>query len=388
MKQLIKKFTAHPASIGETYFQHLNFTIKGALYLIKVALGLLSHGFFPFLFTNYARDKVSVLEQKLLKRNPKNGAGISNSILDLIGETPMLQLNNFSSRGKSNIFAKCEMFNPTLSIKDRIVLFMLKQYEKDKKLKPGYTIYEASSGNTGSSLAMIAAVLGYKAVITVPAKTSQEKIDTMRAFGANVIICQSGINIDSPEHYTNKAYILSKDDSNSIYFNQYDNHENVNAHYSLTACEIWRQMDGKIDYFIAPASSGGTISGVGKFLKQKNPNIKIVLPDPVGSVFYDYFYGNELKSESYQVEGAGKDKVCRIHDFSVIDQVIRFTDEEAFGAAKRLALTEGVLSGGSSGGALAVAEKLIEALPNNELLRIVVMLPDSGFKYLSKIYKK
>ena len=338
MKKIIKKFTDHPSSIGETYVQHLAFTVRGSLHLVKVALGLLSHGLMPFLFMNYARDSIGKLEQTLLKRNPRVGDGISNSIVDLIGNTPMLQLNNFLPQAKCNIFAKCEMFNPTLSVKDRIVVFMLRQYEIDGKLKPGYTIYEASSGYTGSSLAMLASVLGYKTVITVPAKTSQEKIDSMRAFGAEVIVCKGGVATDSPEHYTNKAYILSTKDAKSLYFNQYDNVENVNAHYYSTASEIWQQMGGKINYFIAPASSGGTISGVGKFLKQKNPDIKIILPDPIGSVFYNYFHGQELKAEPYQIEGAGKDKVCSIHDFSVIDEVIRVSDEEAFAAAKILAL--------------------------------------------------
>lgn len=387
MKKLIKKFTTHPSSIGETYTEHLKFTVVGSAHLAKVACVLLGHGLLPFLFTNYARDKIGNLEQKLLKRNPKSGTGITNSILDLIGQTPIIRLTRFTSTTNCNIFAKCEMFNPTLSIKDRVVLFMLRQYEAEGKLKPGFTIYEASSGNTGSSLAMLASVLGYKSVITVPAKTSQEKIDTMISFGAQVIICKSGVATDSPEHYTNKALILSSTNPKSIYFNQYGNIENVNAHYRSTATELWQQTGGKIDYLIAPASSGGTISGIGRFLKQKNPNIKIILPDPVGSVFYDHFYGNELKADAYQVEGAGKDKICSIHDFSVIDEVIKFTDEEAFATAKKVALTEGILAGGSSGGALAVAEKLSKRLLGDDMPNIVVMLPDSGFKYLSKFYK-
>ena len=388
MKKIINKFTSHPASINETYVQHLQFTVKEALRLAKASAALLTHGLMPFLFVNYARDKISNLEQKLLKRNPTIDSNISTSILDLIGKTPMLQLSNFNSDLHCNVFAKCEMFNPTLSIKDRIVLFMLRQYESNGTLKHGDVIYEASSGNTGSSLAMIASVLGYKVIITVPEKTSQEKIDTMRTFGAEVIVCPKGLAIDSPEHYSNKARILSQQNQGSIYFNQYDSENNVLAHYRHTAEEIWQQMNGKIDYFIAPASSGGTISGIGKFLKDKNPKIKIILPDPIGSVFYDHFHGNELKSNSYQTEGAGKDKVCSIHDFSIIDDVIQFTDEEAFSAAKKLARKEGVLSGGSSGGALAVAEKIAKTLPQGGIKHnIVVMLPDSGFKYLSKFYK-
>lgn len=382
--KLIKKFTDHPASTNETYWQHLWFTTKVSLQLIKISLAILTHGLMPFLFTNYARDKMGALEQKLLKRNPRIGVGISNSVLELIGKTPMLHLNNFSRDLKCILYAKCEMFNPTLSIKDRVVLFVIRRYESEGKLKPGGTIYEASSGNTGSSLAMIASVLGYKAIVTVPVKTSKEKIDTMTSFGAEVIVCKGTMLPDSPEHYVNKARLLSEQDPGSIYFNQYGNEENVNAHYSYTAEEIWQQMDGKIDYLIAPASSGGTITGVGRFLKQKNPKIKIILPDPVGSVFYDHFHGNQLKPGSYHVEGAGKDQVCSIHDFSVIDDVIQFTDEEAFFAVKKLALTEGVLSGGSSGGALVVAEKIVKNMTDGTSPNIVVMLPDSGFKYLSK----
>lgn len=329
----------------------------------------------------------NMAEQLNLKNNLKNGSRTFDSVLDLIGETPMLKLTNVTTNLKCNIYAKCEMFNPTLSVKDRIVLHMLKQYEAEGKLRPGGTIYEASSGNTGSSLAMIAAVLGYKAIITVPTKTSQEKIDTMKSFGANVIICADNISTDSPEHYTNKARVLSEKHNGSIYFNQYGNIENNNAHYHYTASEIWQQMDGKIDYLIAAASSGGTISGIGKYLKEKNPKIKIILPDPVGSVFYDYFYDNKLAPTPYKIEGAGKNKLTSIHDFSVIDQVIQFTDEEAFTAAKKLATTNGILSGGSSGGALVVAEKIAKSLSCDDQVNIVIILPDSGFKYLSKFYK-
>lgn len=311
---------------------------------------------------------------------------IVSNILDTIGNTPLLHLTRFNTTLHANLYAKCEMFNPTLSIKDRIVLFMIRHYEKIGKLHSNTMIYEASSGNTGSSLAMIGTLLGYSVTITVPSKTSQEKINTMRAYGAEVIVC-SDVSTDSSEHYTNKARILSENHPDSLYFNQYQSDENVNAHYQSTAVEIWEQMNGKIDYLIAPASSGGTITGVGKFLKEKNPSIQIILPDPVGSIFYDYFNQNQLQPKKYQIEGAGKDKVCDIHDFSIIDDVIQFTDEEAFNAIKKLALTEGLLSGGSSGGALVVAEKLAYnfSVSANVKPNIIVILPDSGFKYLSKL---
>ena len=312
----------------------------------------------------------------------------SLSMLDLIGNTPILNLRQFNANLNCNLYVKCEFFNPTLSSKDRIVLAMIQHYEQIGMLKPGATIYEASSGNTGCSLAMIGSLKGYAVVITVPKKTSEEKINAMKLYGATVIICQGDLPSDSPEHYTNKARILSEQHSNALYFNQYDNEENANTHYRCTAAEIWEQMKGRIDYLIAPASSGGTITGIGRFLKEKNADIKVILPDPVGSVFYDHFYGNELLNKPYLVEGAGKDKICSIHDFSVIDEVIQFTDHDAFCAVKRLAVTEGIFAGGSSGGALIVAEKLIENSQRshrNTKPNVVVILPDSGFKYISKL---
>lgn len=307
-----------------------------------------------------------------------------NSVLELIGNTPLICLSHFNPTLNAYLYAKCEMFNPTLSIKDRIVLSMIRHYEQIGKLKVGDTIYEASSGNTGSSLAMIAAVLGYKAIITVPEKTSIEKIQTMKAYGAVVIVCKHGVSSDSPEHYSNKARILSENHPGSIYLNQYDSEENVQTHYYSTALELWKQMKYKIDYFVATASSGGTITGVGRFLKEKNPHIKIVLADPIGSVFYDYFHKKDLTPQTYCVEGAGKDKICSIHNFEIIDEVIQFSDKEAFDAVKRLMQTEGIFSGGSSGGVLVAAEKLAANFNSRLKPRIAVILPDSGFKYLSK----
>ncbi|ETO92078.1 PLP-dependent cysteine synthase family protein [Legionella oakridgensis] len=307
-------------------------------------------------------------------------------ILDLVGNTPLLSLKKSNFPEHVNIYAKCEMFNPTLSIKDRIVLSMLRDYEKKGRLTPDTTIYEASSGNTGSSLAMFASLFNYKAVITVPKHTSLEKINTIKMYGGTVIVCEGKVPSSSSEHYMNKARILSENHSGSIYFNQYESEENVNTHYQYTGPEIWEQMKGEIDFLIAPASSGGTITGVGKYLKEKNQNIKVILPDPVGSVFYDHWHGNPLKPHPYKVEGAGKDMVCPIHKFDVIDDVIQFTDEEAFDAVKRLAASECIFAGGSSGGALAVAEKISLSFCNaQQKINIVVIFPDSGFKYLSKI---
>ncbi|MED7789653.1 cysteine synthase family protein [Francisella sp. 19X1-34] len=313
---------------------------------------------------------------------------IYNNVFDLIGNTPILKLLKYHTYQKYNLYAKCEMLNPTLSIKDRIVLSMLRDYEKSGILKPGMKIYEASSGNTGTSLAMIGSVLGYEVIITVPYKTSQEKITTIKAYGATVIVCPNGVSTKSSEHYNNKAKILCDRDEKGLYFNQYESMMNVNTHFESTAAEIWDQMSGQIDILIAAASSGGTITGISKFLKEKNKNIKVILADPVGSVFFNHFNNQKHISSSYQVEGAGKDKVCSIHDFNFIDEVIQFTDEEAFLAAKSLAVKEGLLSGGSSGGVLCVADKIMKKLSKDKFkpINIVVVLPDSGFKYLSKVF--
>ena len=309
-----------------------------------------------------------------------------SSLLELIGNTPLIKLTRFNTTLSFDLYAKCEMFNPSLSIKDRIVLSIIRDLENKKKIKPGSTIIEASSGNTGSSLAMIAVILGYKAVITVPPKTSPEKIKTMEAFGAEVIICRANVPPDSPDHYTNRAKILSAMLPNAVLLGQYDSDVNVQTHYDQTAQELWEQMDGKIDYLVAAASSGGTITGIAKFLKEKNSHIQIIMPDPVGSVFHHYFHHKnmDIHPHPYRVEGAGKDKICSIHQFSLIDDVLTFTDEDAFNTTKRLAQTEGILAGGSGGGALFVAEQLHARIASRaHRANVVVILADSGFKYLS-----
>lgn len=312
-----------------------------------------------------------------------------DSILELIGHTPMIQLHRFDPELNFNLYVKCEMVNPTLSIKDRIVLTMIRDLEARQILKPDGAIIEASSGNTGSSLAMIASVLGYQTIITVPYKTSREKISTMELYGAEVIVSPKEVTVDSPEHYVNKARILSQKNINAVLLNQYENPINVETHYQQTAQEIWEDMAGQIDYVVAAASSGGTITGVGRYLKEKNNQIQVIMPDPVGSVFYDHFHGYQEKASPYQIEGAGKDKVCGIHDFSVIDDVIQFTDQAAFTTVKHLARTEGILVGGSAGGAMSILKQLNERVSpsDGKDLNVVVILADSGFKYLSVLVK-
>ncbi len=311
---------------------------------------------------------------------------MKQAILQLIGNTPLVKLNYFSNPNTgSSLFAKLEMFNPTLSIKDRIVLHIIEDAEKKGLLKSGSTIVEASSGNTGASVAMIGSVKGYAVIITTPAKTSQEKVDLMRAYGAEVRICPS-VGHAHPEYYIIQAQKLTASIPGAFTLNQYNNLENIRAHYLSTAAEIWTQMQGKIDYVVACASTGGTISGIGKFLKEKNPAIQVVMADPEGSGCYDYFYTGRIDPthiKSYVVEGAGKDDICGCFNFSVVDEVIKFSDHQAFAMARKLTAIEGIISGGSSGGALFVAEKIAA---REQAKQIVVILPDSGVKYLSKIF--
>ncbi len=302
-----------------------------------------------------------------------------------IGHTPLYHSQRYLKNTQVNLHVKCEFFNPSLSIKDRIVVHMLENYQVQGVLKKGQTIYEASSGNTGSSLAMIGSIMGYGIVITVPYKTSPEKVNTMKLYGAEVIICPDNVGVDSSEHYTNKAKLLAEKDPNGLYFNQYHSIENGNAHYQTTAKEIWEQSNDVIDYIILGASSGGTVTGVGRFFKEFSPSTKIILADPEGSIFFSHFYHQPEIYQKYEIEGVGKDKICEILDFSVVDEVLQFSDNEAYEAVRDFAKAEGFLLGGSSGGALAVCKKLIKTLPANKPFNIVVIAPDSGFKYLSKI---
>lgn len=280
------------------------------------------------------------------------------------------------------MLAKCEMNNPTLSIKDRMVLYMLNKAEKNNEIKKGATLIEASSGNTGCALAMIGAAKGYSVIITTTTKTSAEKIAMMKSYGAIIHICDATLDEDNPDHYISLAKKLSSTLPNAYFLNQYNNIANREAHYHTTGPEIWHQTQGKIDYFVASGSSGGTISGVGRYLKEKNPAIKIILADPIGSCYYSYFKTGKINSteiKSYKVEGAGKNKLCACMDFSVIDDVIQFSDKEAFETVKQLKASDNIFAGGSAGGALFVAGQLTDDEKNPA--NIVVILPDSGLKY-------
>ena len=246
---------------------------------------------------------------------------------------------------------------------------------------------ENTSGNTGAAIAMIAALKGYRAVLTMPDKVSAEKQAALTALGAEIVVCPTDAIPGSADHYVQRARDIAAETANSFMINQYDNPMNADAHYQTTGPEIWRQMGGAVDYFVAAGSTGGTITGVGRYLKQQNPEVKVLMPDPIGSIYYTYFKTGQIDEGeigSYQVEGIGEDHIAKCMDFSVVDEMLQFTDDDAFAMTRRLAASEGILAGGSSGANLFGCMKLAERL--DAPVNIVTVLPDTGLKYLSKIF--
>jgi cystathionine beta-synthase len=306
-------------------------------------------------------------------------------VLNAIGNTPLVQLKRMVPAGAAEVYAKLEFLNPGGSIKDRMAKYIIEDAEHRGVLKPGGTIVENTSGNTGVGVAIVAAVKGYKTIFTIPDKMSDEKINLLKAFGAKVVVTKTNVPADSPESYYETAKRIHRETPGSFYLNQYHNPKNIEAHYKLTGPEIWEDMEGRIDYFVAGIGTGGTLSGAGRYLKEKDPKIQIVAVDPYGSVFYDYFKtGKPGLPEVYKVEGIGEDMITQAMDFSIVDDMIQVTDKDCFLAARELTTKEGMFAGGSSGaavwGALQVAKK---AGPGK---RIVVILPDSGTRYLSKLF--
>lgn len=300
------------------------------------------------------------------------------NILDTVGKTPLVKLSKISEGLNVNIFGKVEFFNPGGSVKDRIALQMVKNAEKEGFLRPGSTIIEATAGNTGAGLALVAARRGYRCIFVLPDKMSDDKINLLKAYGAEIVITPTNVPPDSPDSYNGVADRLAREIPNSFRPAQFSNLKNPETHYLTTGPEIWEDLDGKIDVFVAGMGSGGTISGVGKYLKEKNPNVKIIGADPEGSILS----GDSPKP--WKVEGIGEDFIPVTFDRRVVDEFVRASDTESFNFARRLAREEGILAGGSAGTALAAAVKYAQRLEANK--NIVVLLPDTGRNYLTKIF--
>ena len=258
--------------------------------------------------------------------------------LGTIGNTPLVLLEKLFPQVGINVYAKLEFFNPSGSIKDHIVSHIIGEAERTGELRKGGTIVENTSGNTGAAIGMIAALKGYQAIFTMPDKVSQEKQDALRAYGAKLVICPTDASPDSEEHYVSKARSIAAETKNSFMINQYDNQKNADAHYQTTGPEIWRQTNGQVDYFVASGSTGGTVTGTGRYLKDQDPSVKIVMPDPIGSIYYSYFKtGTFVQSDiaAYAVEGIGEDHIAKCMDFSIVDEMIQFNDDDAFSMCKK-----------------------------------------------------
>ncbi|MBI5503024.1 MAG: pyridoxal-phosphate dependent enzyme [Deltaproteobacteria bacterium] len=307
-----------------------------------------------------------------------SGRGPAGSILECVGSTPLVELKRLGSDTGARFLVKVEAQNPGGSVKDRIAMAMVTDAEREGRLRPGGTIIEATAGNTGVGLALVAAVRGYRCIFVLPDKMSREKIALLEAYGAETVIVPTSVAPDSPHSYNSVADRLAREIPGAFRPSQFSNPSNPDVHYRTTGPEIWEATGGKLDAFVAGAGTGGTISGVGRFLKEKNPAIRVVLADPEGSIL------SGDAPRSYKVEGIGEDFIPATFDRQAVDDFVRVPDRESFRIARRLAREEGILSGGSSGTALAGALRYAERLPRGATL--VVLLPDTGRNYLSKMY--
>lgn len=310
-----------------------------------------------------------------------------DSITDAVGDIPLIKLNKMADKYgvKATVLVKPEFMNPSGSVKDRMATHILNQAIERGELKPGGTIVEGTSGNTGAAVAMFAAAHGYKAIFTIPDKMSDEKINALKAFGGEVHICPTAVPAESPESYYETAKRIHRETPGSYYIGQYFNLDNIEAHYNITGPEIWEQTGGKFDVFVGGIGTGGTVSGVARYLKEKDPSIEVVGADPIGSVYYNYHKDQTLiEPHTYFVEGIGEDMLCPTIDFSVIDKVFQVTDEESFLACRDLTRMEGIFGGGSCGAAVHVALNYAKTLDEDKV--VVVILPDGGVKYMSKVF--
>ena len=319
----------------------------------------------------------------------KKNKNVVNNLLELVGNTPMVKIDNLTRDFKGTILAKLESANPGHSSKDRIALHIVESAEKKGILKPGDTIIETTSGNTGFSLAMVSLIKGYKCILAVSSKSSTDKIDMLKAMGATVYVCPANVSADDPRSYYEVAKRLHSEIKGSIYINQYFNDLNADAHYSSTGPEIWDQTEGKITHLIVCSGTGGTISGTARYLKEKNPDIKVIGVDAYGSVLKKYHETGEFDENEiypYRIEGLGKNLIPSVTDFEIIDRYVKVTDEDSAHSARQLVKYEGIFVGYTSGAAFQAVKQLNDEKEFNESDLIVVIFPDHGSRYLSKIY--
>ena len=311
-----------------------------------------------------------------------------DSVLDTIGWTPLIRLTRVTRGIRTPVYGKAEMFNPGGSVKDRIGMPIIEAAEREGRLKPGGTIVEGTSGNTGVGLALAAALKGYKCIFTMPDKMSQEKVRLLKAFGAEVIITPTAVPPDHPDNYVMVAKRIASETPNAVLANQFYNPANPQAHYATTGPELWEQSGGRITHFVAAAGTGGTLTGVGRYLKERNPNVQIIAGDPVGSILAEHWRSKGARAAEgvpYKVEGIGQDKVPGTLDMSVIDDFVPVSDRDAFAMARRLTREEGLFVGGSTGLITHVALQLARRIDDPNAF-VVTFLCDTGERYLSKFF--
>lgn len=312
-----------------------------------------------------------------------------NNVLELIGNTPLIKINKITEEIKGNFYAKVEAFNPGHSTKDRIALYIIEEAERQGILKPGDTIIETTSGNTGFSLAMVSIIKGYECILAVSSKSSSDKIDMLRSMGAKVYVCPAHVSADDERSYYNVAKRLHEETKGSVYINQYFNDLNIEAHYKTTGPEIWEQTNGKVTHVVACTGTGGTLSGAAKFLKEKNPNIRILGVDAYGSVLKKYHETREFDSEEiypYRIEGLGKNLIPTATDFDLIDKFVKVTDEESAHMTRNIAKTEGLFVGYTSGAVMQAIKQYAEEGEFDENSNVIAIFPDHGSRYMSKVF--
>ncbi|RZK12398.1 MAG: cysteine synthase family protein [Flavobacterium sp.] len=312
-----------------------------------------------------------------------------NNVLELIGNTPLIKINKVTEGLEGNFYAKVEAFNPGHSTKDRIALYIIEEAEKRGILTPGDTIIETTSGNTGFSLAMVSIIKGYNCILAVSSKSSKDKIDMLRSLGAKVYVCPAHVSADDERSYYNVAKRLHEETKGSVYINQYFNQLNIDAHYKTTGPEIWKQTNGKITHLIACSGTGGTISGTAKYLKEQNPNIRILGVDAFGSVLKKYHETKEFDNDEiypYRIEGLGKNLIPSATDFDIIDKFTKVTDEESAHATREIAKKEGLFVGYTSGAVLQAIKQYAEEGEFTEDSNVIAIFPDHGSRYMSKVF--